>query len=105
MTTHLQKLAKVMLATGLLAGALLLVTPARAGGLLETGQTTAYEANKNDGIAGPVAVPDDGTLQRGATLKYKLRKDGTVEDLRTGLIWEVKCSGCGGLHDVDNLYR
>jgi len=105
MTMHLQKLAKVMPAAVLLACLAFPVTSAHAGSLLATGQTTADEANKNDGIAGPVAVPDDGTLQRGATLKYKLRKDGTVEDLRTGLIWEVKCSGCGGLHDVDNLYR
>ena len=50
-------------------------------------------------------VPDDGTLQRGATLRYQLRGDGTVEDRRTGLIWEVKCAGCGGLHAVANVYR
>jgi hypothetical protein len=81
------------------------VTLAHAGGLLATGQTTAYEADKNDGIVGPVEVPDDGTLQRGDALKYKLLKDGTVEDQRSGLIWEVKCTGCGGLHDVGNTYR
>jgi len=70
-----------------------------------TGQTTAYQADKHDGIDGPVDVPDDGTLQRGATLRYKVRKDGTVKDRNTGLIWEVKCSGCGGeLHDVENAY-
>lgn len=93
-----------MLAAVLLGYPLTAVTPAR-GGLQVTGQTTAYEADKNDGIVGPVAVPDDGTLQRGNTLKYKLRGDGTIEDMRTGLIWEVKCSGCGGLHDVANVYR
>ena len=105
MTTHLQKLAKIMLATVLLAWALLPVTPARAGNLPATGQTTPNTADKNDGIGGPVAVPDDGTLQRGATLHYKVLKNGTVKDLNTLLIWEMKCSGCGGLHDVSNLYR
>jgi hypothetical protein len=71
-----------------------------------TGQTTSYQADKNDGIARPVDVPDDGALQRGATLRYKVGLDGTIRDKRTGLIWEVKCaSGCGGLHDVDNTYR
>src|SRR5262245_54047278 len=70
-----------------------------------TGQTTAYQADKNDGIVGPVDVPDDGTLQRGAALQYKVLPDGTIKDLNTRLIWEVKCDGCGGLHDVDNTYR
>jgi Protein of unknown function (DUF1566) len=89
----------------LLVGALVLATPARAGQLPATGQTTAYQADKNDGISGPVDIPDDGTLQRGALLSYKVLKDGTVKDLNTGLIWEVKCSvGCGGLHDVSNTY-
>jgi hypothetical protein len=94
----------VLLATVLLGWALLPVTPARAGKLPATGQTTAYPADKNDGISGPVAVPDDGTLQRGATLRYKVLKNGTIKDLNTGLIWEMKCSACGGLHDVDNTY-
>jgi len=62
----------------------------------------------NDGIAGPVAVPDDGTLQRGATLWYNVLTDGMVKDLNTGLIWEVKVechpTPCGGLHDVSNAY-
>jgi hypothetical protein len=88
----------------LLLGALVPVTPAQAGNLPATGQTAALPADKNDGIPGPVAVPDDGTLQRGAPLRYKVRDDGTIQDLNTRLIWEVKCSGCGGLHDVNNRY-
>jgi hypothetical protein len=70
-----------------------------------TGQTTAYPA-QNNGDVTPVDVPDDGTLQRGATLKYAVRKDGTVKDANTTLIWEVKCSGvgCPALHDVNNAY-
>jgi hypothetical protein len=42
----------------------------------------------------PVAVPDDGTLQRGKTLRYKLLKNGSVKDLNTRLQWEVKCETC-----------
>jgi Protein of unknown function (DUF1566) len=88
----------------LLAVVLLSATSALAGKFPATGQTTAYQA-RNNGDAVPVDVPDDGTLQRGATLKYKILTDGTVKDLNTGLIWEVKCAaGCGGLHDVDNRY-
>ena len=89
----------------LLAWALLLVPPVRAGNLPATGQTTVYQADKNNGV-GLDAVPDDGTLQRGATLHYKLLKDGTIKDLNTGLIWEMKCTGagCAALHDVGNTY-
>jgi len=43
-----------------------------------------------------------GALQRGATLHYKVLKNGPVKDLNTGLIWEVKCAGCG-LHG-DSAY-
>ncbi len=68
-----------------------------------TGQTTAYAANKNDGIPGPVAVADDGTVQAGATLAYTDNGDGTITDLNTGLSWEKK-SDDGGLHDQDTLY-
>lgn len=80
---------------------------AQAGNFPATGQTTAYQADKNDGIPGPVDVPDDGTLQSGADLRYRLRGDGTIKDRNTELIWEVKCSGanCAPLHNVDNTYR
>ncbi len=68
-----------------------------------TGQTTAYQADKNDGIAGAVAVPDDGTVQAGATLSYTYNNDGTITDNNTGLMWEKK-DEAGGLHDKDNTY-
>lgn len=35
---------------------------------------------------------------------YVILSNGTIKDLKTGLIWEVKCS-CGGLHDAANTYR
>lgn len=69
-----------------------------------SGQTTAYAANKNDGIPGPVAVPDDGAVEAGATLAYADNGNGTITDANTGLTWEKK-SDDGGLHDRDNFYR
>jgi hypothetical protein len=39
--------------------------------LLATGQTTPFLANKDDGIVGPVAVDDDGTLKLGTPLRYR----------------------------------
>jgi len=90
----------------ILASALALAKPAlaRKKKVLATGQTTAYQARNNGDLA-PVDVPDDGTLQRGAPLKYKLLKDGTVQDLNTSLIWEVKCIVlCPTLHQFASIY-
>lgn len=74
-----------------------------------SGQTTAYQADKDDGIVGEVAVPDDGTVQAGAPLSYTDNLDGTITDNNTGLMWEKKDSLDGfldfnNLHDADNLY-
>ncbi len=66
-----------------------------------SGQTTAYQADKNDGIAGEVAVPDDGTVQAGAPLSYTDNGDGTITDNNTGLMWEKKVAGGGCLHCVN----
>ncbi len=74
-----------------------------AGDLPATGQLTAYTSDKNDGIVAPVAVPDDGTLRVGATLRYADNGDGTITDLNTGLMWEKK-SDDGGLHDHDDTH-
>lgn len=68
-----------------------------------TGQTTAYSANKNDGIPGAVAVPDDGTVQAGAPLSFTDSGNGTITDNNTGLVWEKKGDN-GGRHDKDNNY-
>ena len=94
-------------------------TPLFGTGVLATGQATAYPADKNDGIAGAVAVPDDGTLQLGVDLNYQDNGDGTVTDLNTGLMWEKKLAADGsgggncadstqtnrGLRCVNNSYR
>ncbi|MFL6234818.1 MAG: DUF1566 domain-containing protein, partial [Thermoanaerobaculia bacterium] len=68
-----------------------------------TGQTTAYTANKNDGIPGAVSVPDDGTVRAGAPLSFTDNGNGTVTDNNTLLVWEKKGDN-GGLHDKDNSY-
>lgn len=49
-------------------------------------------------------MPDDGTVQAGATLSYTDNGDGTITDNNTGLMWEKK-DDSGGLHDKDNVYR
>jgi hypothetical protein len=72
-------------------------------GFPATGQTTAYTANKNDGIAGAVAVPDDGTVRAGAPLSFTDNGNGTITDNNTGLAWEKK-SDNGDRHDKDNIY-
>jgi Protein of unknown function (DUF1566) len=69
----------------------------------ETGQTTPYQADKNDGVPGWVPVPDDGTVQAGQSLAYVDNQDGTITDVTTGLMWEQK-DRAGGLHDVDHTY-
>jgi hypothetical protein len=86
-----------------IASALNGVPPAPCQQFPASGQTTAYQADKNDDIAGAVDVPDDGTVQAGATLSYTDNGDGTITDNNTGLMWEKK-GDAGGLHDKDNIY-
>lgn len=98
-----------------LAGALLTPAPALGTGLCRlldqfpaTGQTTAYTADKNNS-AGQDAVPGDGTVQAGATLRYRDNGNGTITDKNTLLIWEKKNSldstpDLSNLHDADNTY-
>ena len=60
-----------------------------------SGQTTAYTADKNNG-AGADTVPDDGTVEAGATLSYVDNLDGTVTDLNTGLSGRRRTASAGG---------
>jgi hypothetical protein len=69
-----------------------------------TGQITPYPADKNDGIPGAVAVPDDGTIRAGAPLSFTVNGDGTITDDNTGLVWEKKSDDGDFLHDKDNIY-
>jgi DNA-binding beta-propeller fold protein YncE len=68
-----------------------------------SGQTTSYAATRMG--KGPAAVPDDGAVGAGKPLAYADNEDGTITDRATGLTWEKKCSGCGGLHDAATRYR
>jgi Protein of unknown function (DUF1566) len=78
--------------------------PCPLGRFPASGQTTPRPADINDGIPdNPVAVPDDGTLQTGATLRYIDNGDGTITDRNTRLMWEKKDDD-GGLHSLDNVY-
>jgi hypothetical protein len=77
--------------------------PCRPGKFPASGQTTPDTAILQGGNSA-VSVPDDGTVQAGADLRYKDNGNGTITDKNTGLVWEKKCSGCGGLHDVSNSY-
>jgi hypothetical protein len=103
MTKREHGMERALMVAVLLAGAFAVGTPARAGQFLATGQTTSYQADKNDGVAGPVDAPDDGALLRGAALRY-LDKSDTIVDLNTRLEWEKKCLSCGGLHQLSSLY-
>lgn len=60
-------------------------------GLLRTGQTISY---------GPGS---DGDLQKGTTQSFTDNGDGTITDVRTGLMWEKK-SANGDVHDWTNTY-
>lgn len=65
--------------------------------LLASGQTTPI-------CVEPLCVgDDDGEVQAGTPLAYVNIGDGTVSDVNTGLMWEVK-SDDGSVHDWDNTY-
>lgn len=82
-----------------LAGAIASDAP---GALLPaTGQTACYDAA---GAAIPCAgTGQDGELQHGAPAQFVDNGDGTISDLRSGLMWE-KLADDGGLHDVHTNY-
>ncbi len=67
-----------------------------------TGQTTPYTAVTQTGAE--VTVPDDGTVQAGAPLRYTDNGDGTITDNNTGLMWKKKSSVPGDLHAWGNQY-
>lgn len=68
------------------------------GGRLRTGQTTCYDAA---GAVVPCAgTGQDGEVQKGLARFYLDNGDGTMTDIRTGLMWE-KLADDGGVHDKD----
>jgi hypothetical protein len=77
--------------------------PTRQPGWLGTGQLKSWQAITSD--AGLSQVRDDAMQAAGHPAIFRDNADGTVTDRRTGLMWEKKCDGCGGLHDVRHDYR
>lgn len=78
-------------------------TPKARGGAPASGQRIPYGARRaGDRIA---SVPDDGMLRSGAPPSFIDNRDGTITDAATGLMWEKKCDGCDGLHDVRRQAR
>ena len=75
---------------------------AAGGTLLETGQTTCYDAA---GMPLPscAGTGQDGELQKGLARSYTDNGDGTIKDNRTGLTWE-KLGDDDSLHDLDLTY-
>lgn len=78
-------------------------TPCAQPSFPASGALVSNTADKNDGVVGPVAIPDDGTLRAGAALAFVDNGDGTLTDLNTGLMWEKK-SYDGTLHDKSYFY-
>lgn len=69
-----------------------------------TGMTTSYRAHRL-GEPAPAPVFDDAAMRVGLPLRFIDHGDGTITDASTGLMWEKKCSGCGGLHDFGSDFR
>lgn len=69
------------------------------GARLRTGQTTCYDAA--GGVVGCAGSGQDGEALKGLTRFYLDNGDGTMTDIRTGLMWE-KHADDGSIHDKDN---
>lgn len=72
-----------------------------AGAFPATGQTTCWDSGGS--VISCAGTGQDGELLAGAALAYVDNGDGTISDLRTGLMWE-KFSDDGSIHDKDNIY-
>jgi hypothetical protein len=100
----------VLVASGVAALGFVALRPGVASGdlgecnrsLPASGQTTAFTADTLTTFG--AAVPDDGSVQAGAALRYNDKGDGTIVDRTTGLMWEKKVPGSGCLHCVDDRY-
>jgi hypothetical protein len=89
------------IASGDVASALAGDPLAGQGHRLKTGQTSCWGES-----AVPTPCPGsgrDGEHQKGLDRNYVDNGDGTITDVRTGLMWE-KLSDDGSIHDIDNDY-
>lgn len=67
--------------------------------VLATGQTTCFDPSGN--VIPCEGTGQDGELRKGLTRAYVDNGDGTITDVRTGLMWE-KLSDDFTIHDKDN---
>ena len=73
------------------------------GGVPATGMETSYRAVRA-GATEQREVADDASIGAGTPMHFVDHGDGTLTDMATGLMWEKKCEGCGGLHDMRDGY-
>jgi hypothetical protein len=66
-----------------------------------TGQTTCWDAG--GAVIPCVGTGHDGETRAGRSLAYVDNDDGTITDVRTGLVWE-KLSNDATIHDRDDFY-
>jgi Protein of unknown function (DUF1566) len=71
------------------------------------GSEPAPAASPDANASGEASPPPaDGAMGRSPSADARFRDDGdgTITDLRTGLVWEKKCRYCPGLHDVESSF-
>ena len=68
----------------------MIIVGGMVGALLAAGAAVQAEDFPGDGVTGPA-------------LRYRTQRDGTVRDLNTQLIWEVKDTG-SGIHSVNQFF-
>jgi hypothetical protein len=73
------------------------------GGFPATGQTMCWD---DTGTVIPCAgTGQDGEIRAGARLAYVDNGDGTVTDVKTGLMWEKQSYGDGSVHDMNSIFH
>ncbi len=69
--------------------------------LVATSQTSCFDVAGT--VIGCAGTGQDGEIQAGASVAFLDNGNGTITDLRTGLVWE-KFSDDGTIHDRDNVF-
>ncbi len=73
-------------------------------GLPASGQTVCQDQTGT--TISCAGTGQDGDIQAGAPLSFFDNLDGTISDLNTGLMWEMKDdNNTGGIHDVDRVFE
>jgi hypothetical protein len=70
---------------------------------LQTGQTQCDQGTGTLGACPGSPLGQDAALSNGAARQYVDNGDGTVTDMKTGLMWE-KLSQDGSIHDYNTFY-